>query len=146
MKTILDAATRAEVRARINALQESSRPQWGKMNVSQMMKHCAQWDEMAQGKKKYKQSWLGKLFGRMALKTMMKDEPMKRNLPTVPSFIVNETVDFANEKQKWIALIGGYEDMPNEELVHPFFGRLSKEAAGFMAYKHMDHHLRQFNC
>jgi len=30
-------------------------------------------------------------------------------------------------------------------LPYPFFGELSPEQAGQMAYKHIDHHLRQFN-
>ena len=91
MKTIFDKTTRDELITRVNSLNENSTAQWGKMNVSQMMRHCTQWDEMALGKKKYKQSFIGKLFGKLALKDMMKDEPMKKNLPTVPSFKIKET-------------------------------------------------------
>ena len=47
MKTIFDKTTRDELINRINSLNENSNPQWGKMNVSQMVKHCTQWDEMA---------------------------------------------------------------------------------------------------
>lgn len=86
MKSVFDKITRDELITRINSLDENSTAQWGKMNVSQMLKHCTQWDEMALSKKQYKQSLLGKLFGKMALKDMMKDKPMKKNLPTVPSF------------------------------------------------------------
>lgn len=111
-----------------------------------MIRHCAQWDEMALGKSKYKQSLLGKLFGKIALKNMMKDEPVKRNLPTVPSFIVKEDVDFAKEKAKWIQLLHEYAEYSNGHFIHPFFGALSKEQTGIIAYKHIDHHLRQFNC
>ena len=73
MKSILDQQTRKELITRINSLNEHSTAQWGKMNVAQMLKHCAQWEEMALGKKKYKQSLLGKIVGKMALKDMMKD-------------------------------------------------------------------------
>jgi hypothetical protein len=62
MKSILDKATRDEVKGRINLINENSTAQWGKMNVSQMLKHCTQWDEMALGKTKYKQSFFGKLI------------------------------------------------------------------------------------
>lgn len=78
MKTIFDNSTRDELITRIHSLNENSPSQWGKMTVSQMMKHCSQWDEMALGKKKYKQSFLGRLFGKMGLKDMMKDEPIKK--------------------------------------------------------------------
>ncbi len=146
MKTIFDKATMDELINRISTLSENSEAQWGKMNVSQMLKHCTQFEEMSLGMKKYKQSFLGKLFGKMALKDILKDEPIKRNLPTVPSFKVTEnSFDVAFEKKKWIELIKGYEHFSNSDFVHPFFGKMTKEQIGRWAYKHCDHHLRQFN-
>src|SRR5450432_1281542 len=108
MKSIFDKTTRDELITRINSLNEKSTAQWGKMNVSQMLRHCTKWDGMALGKKKYKQSFIGKLFGKMALKDMMKDKPMKKNLPTVPSFKVKENTDVVEEKKKWIRLLEEY--------------------------------------
>src|ERR1700712_663971 len=133
MKTIFDKITRDELINRINSLNENSKAQWGKMNVSQMLKHCTQWDEMALGKKKYKQSFIGKLFGKMALKDMMKDEPIKKNLPTVPSFKIKEEVDITEEKKKWIMLLDEYKHFSNDGFIHPFFGAMKKEHTGFLA-------------
>lgn len=146
MKSILDKATRDEIMARINSLDENSKPEWGKMNVSQMLRHCTKWDEMALGKEKYKQSFLGRLFGKMALKDMLKDEPIKKNLPTVPSFKIKENVDVAEEKVKWLKLLNEYGDFSGSGFIHPFFGPMTAEQTGYMVYKHIDHHLRQFNC
>jgi hypothetical protein len=146
MKTIFDKATRDELINRISTLNENSQAQWGKMSVSQMLKHCTQFEEMSLGKKKYKQSFLGKLFGKMALKDILKDAPMKKNLPTVPSFKVKENnFDVAVERIKWINLIKGYGHFSNNDFVHPFFGKMTKEQIGPWAFKHIDHHLRQFN-
>lgn len=145
MKSIFDKTTRDELINRINSLNENSTAQWGKMTVSQMLKHCSQWDEMALGKKKYKQSLIGRLFGKMALKDMMKDEPMKKNMPTVPSFKIKSDTGFAEEKKKWIQLLNEYSRFSNDGFTHPFFGAMTKEHTGFMVYKHIDHHLRQFN-
>jgi hypothetical protein len=144
MKTIFDKSTRDELIKRIDSLNENSTPQWGKMNVSQMLRHCTRWDEMALGKTKYKQSFLGKLFGKTALRDMMKDEPMKKNLPTVPSFKIKNNTDVAAEKRKWIQLLQEYEHFSNDGFIHPFFGAMTKENTGYVAYKHSDHHLRQF--
>lgn len=146
MKSIFDKTTRDELLVRINSLNENSTAQWGKMNVSQMLQHCTKWDEMALGKKKYKQSLIGKLFGKMALKDMLKDKPMKKNLPTVPSFKITQNTDVAEEKKKWITLLDEYEHFSDERFIHPFFGAMTKENTGIMVYKHIDHHLRQFNC
>jgi hypothetical protein len=144
MKTIFDKSTRDELIKRIDSLNENSIAQWGKMNVSQMLRHCTRWDEMALGKTKYKQSFLGKLFGKTALRDMMKDEPMKKNLPTVPSFKIKNNTDVAAEKRKWIQLLQEYEHFSNDGFIHPFFGAMTKENTGYVAYKHSDHHLRQF--
>lgn len=145
MKSIFDKPTRDDLMNRINSLQGNSTPQWGKMNVAQMLKHCTQWDEMALGKTQYKQSLLGKLVGKFALKDMMKDEPMKKNVPTVPSFKIKESPDFAKEKTKWLCLVDEYAHFSGAGFIHPFFGSLTKDQMGYMAYKHADHHLRQFN-
>ncbi|MBS1729731.1 MAG: DUF1569 domain-containing protein [Bacteroidetes bacterium] len=144
MKSIFDKDVRDELIFRINSLNENSVAQWGKMNVAQMMKHCTQWDEMALGKKKYKQSLLGKIVGKYALKNMMKEEPMKKNLPTVPSFKITGDIDFAKEKKKWLNLIDEYQHFSNDGFIHPFFGVMTKENTGQMIFKHIDHHLRQF--
>ncbi|TSJ43142.1 DinB family protein [Mucilaginibacter corticis] len=145
MKTLFDDKTRAEVVARINKLDEQSKAQWGKMTVYQMIKHCVKWEDMLLGKTTYKQSLLGRIVGKFALKDMMKDEPLKHNLPTVPSFKVNGDGNVAATKKEWLNLISEHNGKTPVGFIHPFFGLLTAEQAGQMAYKHIDHHLRQFN-
>jgi len=145
MKTLFDKKTREEVIARINTLNENSSPKWGKMTVYQMLKHCTKWEEMLLGKIKYRQSFLGHLVGKMALKDMLKDEPVKPNLPTVPSFRMTGEGDVSAAKAEWIRLIWEHDLQEANGFIHPFFGQLTVEQAGTMAYKHIDHHLRQFN-
>jgi hypothetical protein len=76
---------------------------------------------------------------------MLKDEPIKKGLPTVPAFKIKEQIDFNLEKTKWIALLNEYEHFSNDGFMHPFFGAMTKEHTGYIVYKHIDHHLRQFN-
>jgi hypothetical protein len=144
MKSIHEKGTRDELISRISGLQAGSKALWGKMTPCQMVKHCAKWEEMQLGRLTYKQSLLGRIFGKIALKSMMKDEPMKPNLPTVPSFVLNDEGDFETEKQRWVALIREHDQISPDGLMHPFFGRLTRDQAGKMDYKHIDHHLRQF--
>lgn len=146
MKTIFDKVTRDGLIDRINSLSENNTAQWGKMNVFQMLKHCTKWEEMALGKVLYKQVFLGKLFGKMGLKDFLSNEdPFKKNVPTMPEFKIKELHgNVAGQKQQWIALMQQYETASNENIVHPFFGKLTKEQWGQLAYKHTDHHLRQF--
>ena len=147
MKTIFDKTTRDELINRINTLTENSTAQWGKMNIYQMLKHCTLWEEMILGRVKCKRVFIGRLLGKMALKSSLKDDkPMMRNAVTSPELKVKEVDgDIASEKAKWIALIEEHAHFSNPEFVHPFFGRMTKEQVGYHTYKHTDHHLRQFN-
>jgi hypothetical protein len=70
---------------------------------------------------------------------------MKKNVPTVPSFRIKETINVAEEKAKWLRLMDEYDHYTGEGYLHPFFGKLTKDQTGRMAYKHADHHLKQFN-
>ncbi len=146
MKSIFDQTAKDEIINRITTLNENSTALWGKMNVYQMIKHCTLWEEMLLGKKQYKQGFIGRIFGKIALKDMMKDQPIKHNLPTMPSFkIADNAGDIAAAKAGWIKLIEENASKENAGFVHPFFGKLTAEQAGQMDYKHIDHHLRQFN-
>ncbi len=74
---------------------------------------------------------------------------MRRNTPTIPELRINripESGDIEAEKEKWISQIRNHEHFSNPGFVHSFFGKMTEEQIGFMAYKHADHHLRQFNC
>jgi hypothetical protein len=147
MKSIFDKATNAELIRRIGMLNENSKAQWGKMSVYQMLKHCTLWEEMISGEKKFKRMSLGRLFGKIALKSLIKDEkPMRHNVPTVPEFNITDHGDIMAEKKKWLAMMQAHERFSNENIVHPFFGKMTKEQTGYLGYKHIDHHLRQFNC
>ena len=148
MKTIFDKNTREELIERIKQINKTNKPDWGKMNVFQMLKHNTYWNGWILGKEShtYKQAFLGKVFGKIALKKMIKDEkPFDKNIPTSDQFKVRETTaDLESEKSEWISLVKEYENYNNPKFVHDFFGKMTKEEIGILVYKHTDHHLRQF--
>lgn len=149
MKTIFDKPTREELIARIALLHDNSHVHWGKMNVFQMVKHNTYWNDWILGKDNhtYSQVFLGKVFGKMALRKMIKDEkPFDKNIPTSSQFQVKETNgDLEAEKMKWISLTMAYENYNNPSFIHDFFGKMTKEQIGILVFKHSDHHLRQFD-
>lgn len=147
MRTVLDKSTRDELINRVRSLDEKNKAQWGRMNVSQMLKHCTLADELFLGKLTVKRVFLGRLIGRMALKRMLRDErPMAHNAPTNAAFRVKGDYDVPAEKAKWISLIEEYGRFSNDNFEHWFFGKMTKEQVGYFVFKHDDHHLRQFNC
>ncbi|MBD0850343.1 DUF1569 domain-containing protein [Maribacter arenosus] len=148
MKTIFDQKIKEALIERIEKINETDQAQWGKMNVYQMVRHNTYWNGwiLGQDKHSYTQSFMGKLFGKRVLKNMVKDEkPLDKNIPTSVQFKVKEiSGDLDTEKAKWISLIKAFDNYDNPDFVHDFFGKMTKEQIGILAYKHTDHHLRQF--
>ncbi|WP_439483647.1 DUF1569 domain-containing protein [Cyclobacterium plantarum] len=148
MKTIFNKNNREDLIYRIRRINQDNKAEWGKMNVIQMLMHNTYWNGWILGKDKhrYKQTFLGKIFGKIALKKMIKDEkPFDKNIPTSAQFKVKELKgDLEAEKSKWISLLGEYETYSNPDFIHDFFGKMTKEQIGILVYKHTDHHLRQF--
>ena len=112
-----------------------------------MLKHCTLYEEMLLGRKQFKRVFLGRIFGKFALKDLIGDDkPVKRNMPTIAEIkITDATGDVKAERVKWINLLEAHAHATGAVVVHPFFGELTKEQIGYLSYKHTDHHLRQFN-
>lgn len=147
MKNIFDPATCQSILQRMDKLQPDIAPQWGRMNVSQMLAHCQAPIQVGLGEKQLKQSIIGFLFGRIAKKQFLKDVPFKKNLPTDPSFVVKDQRNFDNEKKLLQTLIQQFAVTDKTALAqkkHPFFGYMTAEEWGQLVWKHMDHHLLQF--
>ena len=146
MKSVFEASTREELVTRINALSQQNNAQWGKMNVFQMVKHCTLHEDMVLGKIKINRVLIGRLLGPMILRTVLKDDkPFGKNSPTSSLLkTTKETGDIEHQKNEWINRIEQYANYTNPNFVHPFFGPMTKEQVGVFAYKHNDHHLRQF--
>lgn len=147
MKSIFDAEAKNEILSRLDQLQPDSKPSWGKMNVSQMLAHCVVPSKITSGEIKAKRNVFGLLFGRIAKKRMVSEEPFKRNLPTDPSFVIKDTPDFYEKRNELKAVIESIYNTDKNELVerkHPFFGKMTLDEWGILSYKHFDHHLKQF--
>ncbi len=148
MKSIFDAATRAELTERIEQIKETDTARWGKMNVYQMLLHNGYWNAWMLGKGdfSYRQEFPGKIFGKMALRKMIRDDkPLDKNIPTSKPFKPTSPIcDLETEKARWISLTEAYATYHNPAFIHDFFGSMSREEIGILVYKHSDHHLRQF--
>jgi hypothetical protein len=149
LKSVFQEETRREIINRINTRNPESKRQWGKMYISQMAKHMTIWNEWILGNNgyTYKQEFIGKIFGKMMLKKHTKDEsPMGKGMPAGSYFTVKEIeVDLERLKSTWNKLIESYMDYSNPGFIHDFYGEMTREQIGIFAYKHADHHLRQFN-
>ncbi len=147
MKSLFDSDTHQEVLHRIEKLDEKRQPLWGKMNVTQMMRHSQKPLQVANGKLALKKPnpvmrFIFKLFK----KNMYNDKPWKHNLPTAKEFVIRDTEDFKIEKERLISDLHefGKKSTNLHWPEHPMFGKFTTEQWGKIQYKHIDHHLRQF--
>lgn len=118
------------------------------MNVYQMLKHTTENELLMLEEKTYSRRFIGRIFGKMVLKSILKDEkPLERNSPTHPDLIFTGHGNIDELKEYWKQLVNQYRNKTSDryqEFVHPFFGSMTKEKIGIFAFKHIDHHLRQF--
>jgi hypothetical protein len=148
MKSVFNLNDAQELTARINSLSSKSAAIWGKMNIAQMLAHCNVSYEMVFENKHPKPN----VIMRFILKSFVKkivvgDKPYKRSSQTAPAFIITDTRDFENEKNRLISYViktqklGAAYFEGKESLS---FGVLNKTEWNNMFYKHLDHHLNQF--
>lgn len=148
MKNVFDVQTINEFKQRINALNANSQAKWGKMTVYQMLKHCTENEKLMLQERKFKRVFLGRIFGKMALKASIKDaKPFSHNSPTHPDLVIKSDGDVEKQKDLWIEMLSKYPKKTKKDFIgflHPFFGKMDKEQVNKWTYKHVDHHLRQF--
>lgn len=144
MKNLLEADARRLVHQRIGSLTPEVKPKWGTMNATQMLAHCASqlrlcWGEIEVPSKK-------SVFGLFPLNvTMIWVMPWPKGAPTLPEMICADAENWEKENADLAAQIERFpEKIAANKAPHPIFGKLSERTVGRLAYRHLDHHLRQF--
>ena len=148
MKSLFDVVVANEVKQRIDSLRMGREGQWGKMSVAQTVAHCASGLEMALGEIKPPRALIGRLIGSIIKpKVVGNDEPLRRNSPTMKELLISGECNLDEERARLHSLIdrfvwGGTTVCTTHP--HPFFGPLTPAEWAILTYKHLDHHLRQF--
>ncbi len=148
MQNIFQAATTNQLIQRINNLQATSTPLWGKMSVDQMLAHCCVTYEMVFETKHPKPGAFKKILLKAFIKnTVVNEKPYIKNSRTAPEFIIADHRNFEAEKQRLINYLQKTQQLGesyfNGKESHSF-GKLNSTEWNNMLYKHLDHHLNQF--
>jgi hypothetical protein len=146
-KNLLSAACAAALIERVKQLEVSSKANWGRMSVTEMLAHCNSCNrQILSGSREKKSTGIKqRLLGILAIyiaPNFVKDlETEERH--EMSGKAPDES--FENERQEFIRVISRFPGNARElTLSHPAFGNISTREWGIAAYKHMDHHLRQF--
>jgi hypothetical protein len=146
-KNLLYQAAADNIIARVQKLQPTSKAQWGVMNATEMLLHanlCNQevFEEIVPVKKTTLKQFILRivaLYIAPNFKKGVKGDSKKETAGKI------DAAQFEAQRLRFIELVKRY---PNHKtpltLPHVAFGNISTTEWGIAAYKHMDHHLRQF--
>ena len=150
MKNLFDPAVADQIKTRLTKLEPQSERQWGIMTASQMLAHCAMSMQWAVGETVPEKGPLpARIMGRLVKPLVLRnDDLMRKHSPTIQSLIVTDERDLNKERDRLSALIDKFAaDGPSActKNPHSFFGKMTPQEWAILMYKHLDHHLRQFN-
>lgn len=147
MKSIYNATDNNELISRIQKLTPESKALWGKMTVDQMLSHCIAPIDVAFGDLELKTNPIMAFLGKIMKNKIINSPEFKKNSPTAPAFIKTGTYDFTATQNELINKIQKFTTGTQviKTNKHPFFGKMSTEDWDKLQWKHLDHHLRQFN-
>lgn len=149
MKSILNDADRKEVLGRVARVRPDSARQWGRMSPHGMVCHLADAFASVLGDREAKDH--STLLGRTAMKwfALSTPVPWPKGVPTLPEADQErggtKPVDFDADLARLLALAEAFPSrLDATSMRHPLFGRMSRGEWGRWAYRHVDHHARQF--
>lgn len=150
MKNITNSNGRDEVITRIEKVCIDDAALWGKMNVHQMICHCADQLRLATGEKKARfvgNKLLTVVVKHLVLLGMPAPKGKVETMPEIKQGVGGtQPKDFEQDKLDLIELINSFENKFGSQSIkrHPAFGDMNLKQWGRLAYIHLNHHLKQF--
>lgn len=144
MKTIWKKTLREQLENRLDKLSPDTPARWGKFDAPQMVCHLIESTRMALGELEVKPKKTP--FKRFPFKQLVVYLlPFPKGAPTAPELLRRTPQEWNGEIRQLKDLMrkfaaGSHSRFPE----HPAFGKLSRRAWGVLAYRHIDHHLKQF--
>ena len=146
MRTLWNPRDRDEIIARLGRIAPDSPARWGSFTAPKMLSHVNDALRMSSG----------------TLETSLKRTPLRfpvlkhaavyfapwpKGVPTVPELLSRgEHASWETECAAFPLAVDGFVNRPTNAAMplHPAFWRLSRHAWGRLAWRHIDHHFRQF--
>lgn len=148
LPSVYTTAVAQQFTNRVNQLQPTAQPLWGKMNVAQMLAHCNVAYELAYENKHPRPNAVMRFFLKLFVKQIVTGEkPYTHNMRTAPVFLVSNQQDFELQQKRLLTFITKTQEAGAaffEGKENPGFGKLTASEWNNIFYKHLDHHLAQF--
>ena len=148
MGTMLNEKDRAGLVSRLQQLDAGMSPRWGKMTCPKMLAHLTDALLMTYGDMDVPGKWSPMRYFPLNY-LIIHVIPFPKGAPTAPQLIARTPgadEAFEQERDRLTALIHRFGDEAERTSwpVHPIFGSMSREDWAVLAFRHSDHHLRQF--
>jgi hypothetical protein len=145
MKTLWDAPARQDVRQRLARLTPASSRRWGTMSAPQMVAHLVDAMRMAIGEMPVPSKNLPLRFTPIK-QLVIYCLPFPKGAPTAPQLVSRPPGDWPGECATLLTLVDRFAECDRNGAWpdHPAFGTLTGGNWGVLAYRHIDHHFKQF--
>jgi len=150
MKTLHNQDDKAEIVERLSKIQATSQRHWGRMTPHQAICHLTDSFRLVTGEKAA--STISNLFTRSLVKWIAIHTPLPwlhgvKTMPEMDQEISGTPpVEFERDKRELEIMIERFTKQPRDFQFspHPIFGAMTESEWMVWAYRHCDHHLRQF--
>jgi hypothetical protein len=148
MNSLNDAGAVDLLVARLGKLHDKRPRAWGKMTPHEMLCHLNDCFTGVMGERPLTSAdtWASRTIVKyLALHTSVTWPKGKSTRPELDQTIGGtRPLDFERDRSQTIALLRRFASPEVTCVNHPFFGPLTREEWMIWAYRHTDHHLRQF--
>lgn len=147
MRSIADPATLVQLERRLRTLRPESQRQWGSLNAAEMLCHLGDATASVLGRPGGPPGPSRPVVKWIALASRL---PWPRGRPTLPQINPHQAgtrpSDFETDRERAIAGLRAVAVAPPTALPanHAVFGAMTATDWYRWAYRHTDHHLRQF--
>ena len=147
-KTVINQTGINDLQERIKKLQPTSKRLWGQMHVLEMLRHCNAVNQLIlTGSQSHQKTLLKQKIAKVLFVRLPFRIPKNLKAPKIVQQSKENTTaeSFSREKELYTQIILQFpsHSFPSK-MYHPAFGNLSPKEWGIAAWRHMDHHLRQF--
>lgn len=148
MKTIRNETDRTKLIERLNKLTGDETPAWGKMTAEQMMSHLVQAGDLPfESSVPDRSTFMSRTFVKpLILYVLPMPKEVKISAEMDQQQKGRKPLGFETDRAVLIESMKklGELSVDHKCLDHPFFGKMSAKDWANIAYKHIDHHLKQF--
>ena len=146
MKSVNNPSDRADLIRRLKTVKPDAKGQFGTLTAPRMITHLIDSSRMAMGEIEGLRNGMPVMSWPPFKQLLLYVLPIpKARVKTAPQLLATNPTEMARDVERLCGLMERFAKPDTKvSATHPAFGSMTRESWGVLAYKHIDHHLRQF--